>query len=94
MPFASISCPHCETIHRRVPVERDEDGCVGFDLDAEPCHLEGCEVKLCASCPAFSCAWCGLKYCQEHAVQHDDGKVCEGCVKAEMEEVSKSVEAA
>jgi hypothetical protein len=68
--FASASCPTCNTLFERLPVEYDEDGGYVF-LEVHPCA--GCGSMLCACCDQFHCDGCGQTFCIDHLVSVSDG---------------------
>jgi hypothetical protein len=68
--FDSASCPTCDTLFERLPVEYDEDGGYVF-LEVRPCA--GCGQMLCACCDQFHCDGCGQTFCINHLVSVPDG---------------------
>ena len=68
--FDSTSCPTCNTLFERLPVEHDEDGGYVF-LEVHPCA--GCGQMLCACCDQFHCDGCGQTFCIDHLVSVPDG---------------------
>jgi hypothetical protein len=79
--FTSASCPACDTLFERLPVEYDEDGGYAF-LELHPCA--GCGTMLCACCDQFHCDGCGQMFCADHLVSVPDGTetplhCCEAC---------------
>jgi hypothetical protein len=68
--FDSASCPTCDTLFERLPVEYDEDGGYVF-LEVHPCA--GCATLLCACCDQFHCDGCGQTFCADHLVSVPDG---------------------
>ena len=70
--FDSGSCPTCETLFERLPVEYDEDGGYAF-LEMHPCADSVCEKLLCACCDQFHCDGCGETFCADHLVSIPDG---------------------
>ena len=81
---ADERCKNCGTTHS-LPVEIDEDGPY-VDLDLDPCAADHCHVKLCDSCPKWTCPMCDLTVCDHHPrIQMlDRGRevtVCEACAK-------------
>jgi hypothetical protein len=55
--FDSASCPTCDTLFERLPVEYDEDAGYVF-LAMHPCADSVCEKLLCACCDQFHCDSC------------------------------------
>ena len=81
MKNASASCPTCDTLFERLPVEYDEDGGYAF-LEVHPCA--GCGKMLCTCCDQFHCDGCGETFCADHLVSVPDGTerplhCCEAC---------------
>jgi hypothetical protein len=79
--FTSASCPTCDTLFERLPVEYDEDGGYAF-LEMHPCA--GCGKMLCACCDQFHCDGCGQTFRADHLVSVPDGTdshlhCCEAC---------------
>jgi hypothetical protein len=70
--FTSATCPECETIFDRVPVEYDEDGGYAV-LEIHPCAHTECGKLLCACCDQFHCDGCGETFCADHLVSVPDG---------------------
>jgi len=62
MHFASASCPTCDTLFERLPVEYDEDGGYAF-LEVRPCAGPTCGKMLCSCCDQFHCDGCGQTFC-------------------------------
>ena len=82
--FTSTTCPHCETIFDRLPVEYDEDGTGTAILETQPCA--DCSKLLCPCCQRFARDGCGQAYCAEHLVLVPDGtpqplKCCASCAR-------------
>jgi hypothetical protein len=79
--FDSATCPNCQTLFDRLPVERDEDAAYVV-LEVRPCHT--CGALLCGACSQFACDGCGQIHCSEHLVLVEDGtprplKCCAAC---------------
>ena len=70
--FTSASCPTCNTLFERLPVEYDEDGGYAF-LEVHPCADPTCGKMLCACCDQFHCDGCGETFCADHLVSIPDG---------------------
>lgn len=68
--FASASCPTCDTLFERLPVEYDEDAGYVF-LEVHPCAE--CGTMLCACCDQFHCDGCGERFCADCLVSIPDG---------------------
>ena len=68
--FGSASCPTCDTLFERLPVEYDKDGGYVF-LEVHPCAGGG--EMLCACCDQFHCDGCGQTFCCNHLVSIPDG---------------------
>lgn len=83
--FATLACPNCSTYHTNVPVERDDCG-ISAHLETTPCHADDCTVRLCASCPQFTCDGCSLSHCEKHAVDLSGMKLCPVCMALETAE--------
>src|ERR1035441_2645715 len=75
-PFDSASCPTCDTLFERLPVDSDEDGSY-VCLEVHPCAA--CGTMLCACCAQFHCDGCGQAFCIEHRVSRDDLFLCTAC---------------
>ena len=70
--FDSASCPTCDTLFERLPVEYDED--YGYAvLEVHPCADPACDKLLCACCDQFHCDGCGHTFCADHLVSIPDG---------------------
>jgi hypothetical protein len=84
----SASCPTCETLFERLPVECDEDGGYAF-LEVRPCADPECGKFLCACCDQFHCDGCGQTFCADHLVSVPDGTDrplhCCACCAAESD---------
>lgn len=70
--FTSASCPTCDTLFERLPVEYDEDGGYAV-LEVHPCADPNCDKMLCACCDQFHCDGCGQTFCADHLVSVPDG---------------------
>ena len=70
--FTSASCPTCDTLFERLPVEYDEDGGYAF-LEVRPCADSTCGKMLCSCCDQFHCDGCGQLFCTDHVVSVPDG---------------------
>lgn len=70
--FASASCPTCDTLFERLPVEYDEEGGYAV-LEVRPCADASCGKMLCSCCSQFHCDGCGQKFCTDHLVSVPDG---------------------
>ena len=70
--FTSASCPTCNTLVERLPVEYDEDGGYAV-LEVRPCADATCGKLLCACCDQFHCDGCGQTFCMDHLVSVADG---------------------
>lgn len=80
---ADATCPHCNTLLEDLPVESDEDG--GYvEIDTEPCHDDECSARLCACCPQFTCACCGLTFCMQHIGREEDLECA--CVQTDVDQ--------
>jgi hypothetical protein len=70
--FTSASCPSCNTLFERLPVEYDGD--TGYAvLEVHPCADPTCGKMLCACCDQFHCDGCGETFCADHLVSIPDG---------------------
>ena len=70
--FTSASCPSCDTLFERLPVEYDGD--IGYPvLEVRPCADPTCGKMLCACCDQFHCDSCGDTFCADHLVSIPDG---------------------
>ncbi len=56
--FTSASCPTCDTLFERLPVEYEEDGGYAF-LEVRPWADAVCGKMLCSCCDQFHCDGCG-----------------------------------
>ena len=72
LAFTSASCPTCDTLFERLPVEYDEDGGYAF-LEVHPCADATCNKMLCSCCDQFHCDGCGQLFCADHLVSVPDG---------------------
>lgn len=72
LKFTSASCPACEILFERLPVEYDEDGGYAF-LEVRPCADATCGKMLCACCDQFHCDGCGEAFCADHLISVPDG---------------------
>ena len=70
--FTSASCPTCDTLFERLPVEHDEDSGYAF-LEVRPCADATCGKMLCSCCDQFHCDGCGQTFCADHLVSMPDG---------------------
>ena len=70
--FTSATCPACNTIFDRVPVEFDEDRGYAV-LELKPCAYLICSTLLCPCCDQFHCDGCGETFCADHLVSIPDG---------------------
>ena len=82
--FTSASCPTCDTLFERLPVEYDEDGSGYPVLEVRPCADSECGKMLCACCDQFHCDGCGQTFCIDHLVSVPDGtdrplRCCPAC---------------
>lgn len=70
--FTSASCPTCNTLFDRLPVEYDAD--IGYAvLEVHPCGDATCGKLLCACCDQFHCDGCGQAFCADHLISVPDG---------------------
>src|SRR5262245_60424983 len=79
--FDSATCPNCETLFDRFPVDGDEDGNCYVVFPVTACAT--CGVLLCPCCPQFTCEY-GQVHCWEHVILVSDGtpnplKCCAAC---------------
>jgi len=80
---ASATCPQCLTLFENLPIESDEDG-EYVEIDTEPCHDDKCTTRLCACCPQFTCACCGLTFCMQHIGREEDPECT--CVQTDVDQ--------
>jgi len=80
---ANATCPNCDTLFERLPVEYDEEG--GYAaLKVTPCT--GCGKLLCSACDWSKCDGCGNVFCADCLQLVDDGTAsplhcCKDCAR-------------
>lgn len=87
--FDSATCPNCQTLFDRLPVDGDEDGAY-VALEVKPCAT--CGTLLCPCCEQFVCEH-GDTHCVSHLTVLDAEskypvKCCPVCI-AEMDEADR-----
>ena len=70
--FTSASCPICNTLFERLPIDYNEDGTGYALLEVKPC-AGSCGKLLCPCCDQFVCDGCGDTFCVDHLVSVEDG---------------------
>lgn len=80
--FDSATCPNCQTLFDRLPVDGDEDGNCWLVMESKPCHT--CLTLPCPNCSQFACDGCGQTHCSKHLALVEDGtpdplKCCAVC---------------
>jgi hypothetical protein len=95
--FTSASCPSCDTLFDRLPVDFDDEGTGYAAMEVTPCADPECGQLLCTCCAQFACDGCGETFCSSHLVAVPDGTpqplhCCPACA-LECEEVPARIPA-